>query len=80
MIVVKLVLLAVAKKIIAYSMARTYGFPKLYGKMTTLNRKMLIRNPQQRDRMQGGLRTAFRLPNRAYEWAKTFLRNNEKHR
>ncbi|KAF0852414.1 putative mitochondrial protein [Andalucia godoyi] len=65
-IILKLVVLSISKKVLAYSIGRMYGFPKLYRRIGELNRK-LIKTPRTRARVMHCVRFMFRLPRIAYE-------------
>lgn len=70
----KLLALAVAKKIVAYSIARMYGFPRLYRRATRLNHRLFVPGSAPRGAVQRGLRASFRLPGTLYGWAQATLR------
>jgi len=75
----KLIILAIAKKVIAYGIARTYGIPKLYRRSIKLNHRLLLQNhPAMAAKTQRLLRISFRFPNTIYDWATRIVRKYDK--
>lgn len=75
----KLIILAIAKKVVAYGIARTYGIPKLYRRAIKLNHRLLQQNhPAMAAKAQRLLGTGFRMPNTFYVWATGIVRKYDK--
>ncbi|KAJ1913557.1 hypothetical protein H4219_005160 [Mycoemilia scoparia] len=57
-----LVAFSLAKKVVVYTIARTYGFPRLYRRILTVERK-LIQNREARIKWEDRIKFGFRWPN-----------------
>ena len=58
-----------AKKALIYSIARAYGWPKIYRKMLKWHRKLDYDTDQQKH-IKKIIAKTFRLPNKIYYWIK----------
>lgn len=66
-ILVKLVVLSVAKKVAAYAIARTIGFPRIYRRILLANRKLFRKNEAAQARVRYYSKFMFRLPRYFYD-------------
>lgn len=59
-----LVLFSLTKKVLAYGIARYYGFPRIYRKLVRINMAMNSSSPTQVKKMNKTVKNIFRFPNR----------------
>ena len=63
----KLIAFSLAKKVVVFTVAKTYGFPRLYRRMVEVNRK-LISNPGRQKSIQEAMKYSFRFPKKMVDY------------
>lgn len=66
-LILKIVAFSLAKKVVVFLVAKLYGFPRLYRRVSEFNHYINRDNPKRREKFQNRLQFLFRLPSHIYQ-------------